>query len=147
MTMRRIEGGIRENLVDMDTSVSPYDVGLGQFVDLDKENFIGKSSLIDANKENKLFGVTCRKAVPEVHAKIMKLGEEIGKITSGVFSPTLKCGVGFLRLNSPLKIVGQEVQMIMSNQSIESCQVVDLPFFDHEKRIVRGLENTIPDVS
>ena len=26
MTMRRIEGGIRENLVDMDTSVNPYDV-------------------------------------------------------------------------------------------------------------------------
>ena len=147
MTMRRIEGGIRENLVDMDTSVNPYDVGLGQFVNLDKENFIGKSSLINANKENKLFGVICKKSVPEVHAKITKSGEEIGKITSGVFSPTLKCGIGFLRLNSPLKIIGEEVQMILSDDSIENCEVVDLPFFDQEKKIARGLDTTIPDVS
>ena len=147
MTMRRIEGGIRENLVDMDTSVNPYDVGLSQFVNLDKENFIGKSSLINANKENKLFGVICKKSVPEVHAKITKSGKKIGKITSGVFSPTLKCGIGFLRVNSPLKIIGEEVQMIMSDDSIENCEVVDLPFFDQEKKIARGLDSTIPDVS
>ena len=116
-------------------------------LDLDKENFIGKSSLINANKENKLFGVICKKSVPEVHAKITKSGEEIGKITSGVFSPTLKCGIGFLRLNSPLKIIGEEVQMIMSDDSIENCEVVDLPFFDQEKKIARGLDTTIPDVS
>jgi hypothetical protein len=37
--------------------------------------------------------------------------------------------------------------MIMSDDSIENCEVVDLPFFDQEKKIARGLDTTIPDVS
>ena len=72
---------------------------------------------------------------------------EIGKITSGAFSPTLKCGIGFLRLNSPIKIVGKEVQILKSDGTIENCTVVDLPFFDHEKKIARGLNKNIPQIS
>ena len=147
MTMRRIEGGIRENLVDMDITVSPYDVGLGQFVDLDKENFIGKTSLQNINKENMLFGVLCENTVPEINSKIIMSENEIGKITSGTFSPTLKCGIGFLRLNSPIKIVGKEVQILKNDKTLENCTVVDLPFFDHEKKIARGLDKSIPQIS
>jgi len=94
-----------------------------------------------------LFGVLCENTVPEINSKIIMSENEIGKITSGTFSPTLKCGIGFLRLNSPIKIVGKEVQILKNDKTLENCTVVDLPFFDHEKKIARGLDKSIPQIS
>ena len=45
LTIRRIEGGIRENLVDMNAWVNPFEVGLGRLVDLNKNEFIGRGAL------------------------------------------------------------------------------------------------------
>ena len=44
MTMRRIEGGILGNLTDMTSDMTPFDAGIGGFVDLGKHSFIGKKS-------------------------------------------------------------------------------------------------------
>ncbi|NDA08954.1 MAG: aminomethyl transferase family protein, partial [Alphaproteobacteria bacterium] len=50
MTIRRIEGGILGNTTDMDTSMTPYEAGLGAFVDMDKGDFIGRDALVDADR-------------------------------------------------------------------------------------------------
>ena len=47
MTMRRIEGGILGNLTDMTSDMTPFDAGIGGFVDLRKHSFIGKEALIE----------------------------------------------------------------------------------------------------
>ena len=41
MTIRRIEGGIFGNTTDMDTSLTPFEAGLGAFVNLSKDDFVG----------------------------------------------------------------------------------------------------------
>ena len=42
LTIRRIEGGILVNLTDMDITMTPYEAGLGPFVNLAKGDFIGR---------------------------------------------------------------------------------------------------------
>ena len=50
MTIRRIEGGILGNTTDMDTNMTPYEAGLGSFVNLSKGDFVGRDALVKADK-------------------------------------------------------------------------------------------------
>ena len=52
LTIRRIEGGILGNTTDMDASMTPFEAGLGAFVDLEKDDFIGRDALIDADRRS-----------------------------------------------------------------------------------------------
>ena len=51
MTIRRIEGGIFGNLTDIDTTITPFEAGLGFFVNMDKGDFIGREALSKKTKE------------------------------------------------------------------------------------------------
>ena len=64
MTMRRIEGGILGNLTDMTSDMTPFDAGIGGFVDLGKHSFIGKEALVEREKRCRLFGLTCKTKIP-----------------------------------------------------------------------------------
>jgi glycine cleavage system aminomethyltransferase T len=57
MIMRRIEAGILDNLSDFDHSMTPFAAGLGKFIDLDKEGFIGREALLVADRRSRLPGL------------------------------------------------------------------------------------------
>ncbi len=59
MHIRRIEAGILNAGSDFDETTTPYDVGLGHFVDEDKADFIGKAALAGASRENRQSGLRC----------------------------------------------------------------------------------------
>ena len=52
---RRIEAGLLSAGQDFDKNTNPFSVGLGKFVYLEKENFIGKESLVAADKNCKTW--------------------------------------------------------------------------------------------
>jgi len=64
MNIRRIEAGILNANSDFDESTTPFDVGLGRFIDFDKPDFIGKAALMDAPREQRLHGLNCATATP-----------------------------------------------------------------------------------
>ena len=144
MTMRRIEGGILGNLTDMDTSMTPFEAGLGQFINLDKDDFIGRDALLNKDKRQLLFGLTCTSAIPTSGATIFFKNKEVGYITAGVPSPTLGFGIGYARFYEPKEWPETDVSLVLSDKSVHQSKVVDLPFFDKNKDIVRGLDRTIP---
>ncbi len=57
MNNRRIVPGILNAGSDFDYTTTPYDVGLGKFVDEDKGDFICKKALETASRESRLFGI------------------------------------------------------------------------------------------
>ena len=59
MAIRRIEAGVLDNGTDFDMSMTPFEAGLGAFVDLEKENFIGRTALLSADR-NKRWANSCR---------------------------------------------------------------------------------------
>ena len=144
MTIRRIEGGIFGNLTDIDTSMTPFEAGLGLFVNMDKSDFIGKDSLKEKDKRTCLFGLTCEKAVPAAGSKVILKNKIVGYVTAGVPSPTLQIGIGYVRFYEPDSWIGQDLLLELPDGDSYEAKVVNLPFIDLEKKIVRGLDRSIP---
>ena len=144
LTIRRIEGGILGNRTDMDTSMTPFEAGLGALVDLEKGDFVGRDALVNADRQTLLLGLTCSGTTPSSGSQIIDNGAVVGHITAGVPSPTLGLGVGYARFAGPGDWVGREMELRLPDGSTHVSNIVDLPFFDKERKIVRGIDRTIP---
>ena len=146
LTIRRIEGGILGNITDMDMSMTPFAAGLEPFVDLDKTDFIGRQALLQADRRPRLFGITCADAVPGRGSLVLDGDEPVGRMTTGVASPTLDCGIGYVVFDEPADWPGRSLQVRLADGSTHPCEVVKPPFFDPEKNIVRGIDRSIPEI-
>lgn len=146
MTIRRVEAGILGNMTDMDTSMTPFAAGLEPFIDMDKTDFIGRDALLDADRRTRLHGIKCAHAIPGRGSKVMDGDRSVGQMTAGVDSPTLGCGIGYVAFNQPGEWIGRKLEIRLPDGEVYPCEVVELPFFDREKKIVRGLDRTIPDI-
>lgn len=145
LTIRRIEGGILGNLTDIDITINPYEAGLTPFVNLNKGDFIGRDALLNCNRRPLLLGLTCKDAIPGAGNLVFIQGEPVGQITAGVPSPTLSLGIGYIRFFKPGNWIGSTLQLELSDGSVCSCNIVELPFFDKKKEIVRGINREIPE--
>jgi len=138
MGIRRIEAGILDNGTDMDPSMTPYQAGLGKFVDLEAGNFVGREALRRADKRPLLFGVSCPNAVPVAGMQVWVGGRRVGQVTAGAWSPYLECGVGYVRFGEPAADwVDTAVELTAPSDA--RARIVALPFYDPDRRIARGL--------
>lgn len=116
---------------DIDEDTNPYEAKMGWTVKLNKGNFIGRETLIETEQnccERKLtpFKVTGRGVARHNH-KVYVEGNEIGKVTSGSYSPTLKNGIGMAYLKSEYSDPGTEIEIKVRNRKIKA-EVVKGPF-------------------
>jgi aminomethyltransferase len=83
---------------DISEKTNPLEAGLGWVVKLDKGDFIGRDAIVAIKQrglERKLIGFELEgKAFPRQHYPIVHDGAKIGEVTSGMFSPSLKKGIG-----------------------------------------------------
>lgn len=148
METRRIEAGILDNMTDFDVSMNPFDAGLGELVDLDKNDFIGKDALVKINQNQngkKIFGIVCDDSFSFKAKLFNETGSSIGYLSASVWSPTLKKYIAYGRFNEAadwLNVNNISVENINGNKS--PCSVVDLPFYDKQKNIPRGKDRSIP---
>ena len=145
MGMRRIEAGILDNLSDFDLSMTPFQAGLGAFIDLDKEGFIGREALLEVDKRPLLVGLRCETAKPAKGRKILEALTTVGQVTSTSWSPTLNCGIGYARFSDSGDWIGRTLKVETVNGGTAPCEIVPLPFYDSRKRIPRGMmDQSIP---
>jgi glycine cleavage system aminomethyltransferase T len=144
MSIRRVEAGILDNGTDIDPSMTPFEAGLGGFVHLDKGDFIGRDALQNASREPLLLGLKCEQTVPLVGLEVYDSSERVGGMTIGAWSPYLDCGIGYVRFRKPGHWVGRELSLRDKDGKSHPCEIVELPFYDSEKRIPRGLDREIP---
>lgn len=144
MEIRRLEAGILDNLTDMDVSMTPFQAGLGSFIDMSKESFVGREALVDADRRPLLFGLKCKEAKPVMNDRVLRDEEPVGRVTAGAWSPYLECAIGYVRFEEPGDWEGQTLALKAFDGGTYSCEVVSLPFYDAEKKIPRGLEPTLP---
>lgn len=143
MEMRRMEAAILDNLTDFDLSMTPFEAGLGAFIDLDKEGFVGRDALLDADRRTLMYGIKCQ-VIPEMHLEVFDSDTVVGRMTGGAWSPFLECGIGYVRFNKPNDWAGRTLALRTSKGEFHDCEIVDLPFYDPEKRIPRGLDQFPP---
>jgi len=144
MTIRRIEAGIFGNLTDIDTTINPFEAGLGFCVNMDKVDFIGRKALVNKDKRTCLLGLTCKTETPVSGSKVINGSKIVGHITAGVHSPTLNTGIGYVRFYEPNDWPGKNLDLKLPNGNLHKAKIVNLPFFDKEKHIVKGIDRTIP---
>jgi glycine cleavage system aminomethyltransferase T len=143
MDIRRIEGGILNNGSDMDETMTPFDAGLGAFVDLSKENFVGKAALAGNQSKSRIMGLTCTGGEPLREGDVRIGGARAGFVTAGSWSPYLNCGIAIIRLDGP-KPVGMQSEVLCRDGKMHPAVLDNLPLYDKEKKIPRGLDTAIP---
>jgi aminomethyltransferase len=144
MNIRRIEAGILNAGSDFNTSTTPYDAGLGRFVDEDKGDFIGKTALKSASREPRLHGISCQNGEPLISGAVEVAGKRIGTVTAGATSPYLGHGIGYALLDGPQYRPGEKVTVVCRDGFMQEAELVELPFYDKLAEIPRGKLVDIP---
>ncbi len=146
MGIRRIEAGILDNGTDIDPTMTPFEAGLGMFVNFKKESFVGRDALQAADRTRLLFGLVCESGIPGAGFEVHQNGAKVGQMTTGGWSPTLEKGIGYVRFQQPADHpegwLSQTVTLVDRDGERHAAQVVLLPFYDEEKRIPKGLAET-----
>ena len=145
MDIRRIESGILNNISDMDETMNPYQAGLGGFIDMRKPDFIGKAALEKAERGLLLHGLKCQAGEPLAGGAVMAGGRVIGHATAAAWSPYLDCGTAIVRLTRAEDGTASGVTMQVRDGSQQPAELVELPMYDKDKLIPRGLDKTIPE--
>jgi aminomethyltransferase len=119
---------------DIDDTTSPIEAGLGWITKFKEgKNFIDREIFFNQKTygtERKLVGFEMlEKAIPRHEYPIVnEKGEEIGTVTSGTMSPSLKTGIGMGYVKTPYATIGSELFISIRNKSIKA-KVVKMPFY------------------
>ena len=144
-TIRRIEGGMLSYQADMDYTINPFELGLGRLVDLEMDaNFIGKEAL----KKIKSEGVRRSQVGIEISCSplshpntsywpIIIGSEEVGYITSAVYSPRLDKNIALAIMDVNHSAIDTAAETTTSGGNYP-IKVVQKPFYDPKKKITSG---------
>jgi aminomethyltransferase len=110
---------------------TPLEAGLGWLVHWDHE-FAGKAALVKQKAEGvkrKLVGLRATgKGIPRQGMPVAaKEGREVGVVTSGTMSPTLKEGIALAYVDTAHAAVGSELDVLVRGKPL-AARVVKLPF-------------------
>ncbi len=167
LDVSRVEAGLL--LIDVDYTsskkalipsqkYSPYELGFGKMVHLDKENFIGKRALSRDNKNGvarQLVGLEVdwveveeqfdrfglSPAAPSqasrVAVPVYSGDRQVGKATTTAFSPLLKKLIALASVSTDFLKLGTKLQMeltIEAQRKQTTATVVPLPFFNPKRK-------------
>jgi aminomethyltransferase len=133
----RIEGGFIIGGIEYDSTVSPYECGLGWSVDLDKGDFQGREGLLrdrDAT-ELRLGSVVLESGGDDASgASISVGGEEVGLVTQAVVSPYLGGKtLGLAKIRKDLREPGTRIVASIAGDGVAG-EVVRHPAYDPERK-------------
>lgn len=116
----------------------PLEAGLGWVVKLDKEDFVGKTSLIRAQEKGlrrKLVGLkSSDRAIPRHGYRVFDATGQtrIGEVTSGTLSPSLNVPIAIAYVQETLAREGTKVQIEIRGGKV-GAEIVPTPFYRRMK--------------
>lgn len=117
---------------EIDKDITPLEAGLGFFVKLNKEDFIGKEALAKQKSEGlkrKVIGFEMvDRGIPRSHYEVFAEGKKIGYVTTGSFSPTLKKNIGLALIEVEYAKEGTEIEISVRNKNLKA-KVIKKPFY------------------
>lgn len=143
--MLRQEAGLIMAGTEYDDQIDPFEAGIGFTVPLRSkdEPFIGREALISRkeNPQRKLVGLELTGNEVAGHGDCVHVGrEQVGVITSGTRSPTLRKNIALCRMAIQYSEPGTEVEVgkLDGHQKRLPATVVPFPFYDPGKERVRA---------
>jgi aminomethyltransferase len=167
LDVSRVEAGLLLIDVDFNSSkkalvdeqrYSPYEMGLGRLVNLDKNRFVGQSALIAEQKRGTpreivgleidwpqvesiyedvglppaVSAMASRVAVP-----VFREGMQVGKATTSTWSPTLKKMIALATVKREFTRLGTKLQFEITVEAVRHqvrATVVKTPFFNPKRK-------------
>jgi len=116
---------------DIDENINPLETGQEWTVKFEKDNFIGKDSLLKIKQQGitrKLVGLYIPQGgIPRNQMEIQKNNQGIGFITSGNYCPSLKKVYAMALIDISFSEIGTQVNVIIRNRPV-AAEVVPMPF-------------------
>jgi aminomethyltransferase len=170
LDVSRVEAGLLLIEVDFNSSkkalvdeqrYSPYEMGLGRLVNLDKSRFVGQAALIEEQKLGhareivgleidwpqveglyetvglppSISAMASRVAVP-----VFKEGMQVGKATTSTWSPTLKKFIALATIKREYTRPGTRLQFEITVEAVRHhvrATVVKTPFFNPKRKTAK----------
>ena len=137
----RMEKGFLAWKSDLLTEFDPYETGLERFVNLSKDNFIGKKALqkrINNGLNQKLvcLQVACKHAPAYGGASLMEDGKVVGTITSGDWGHRVNLNLAYAFVNPEKSKEGTQMHLDLLGEVVE---VEVIPFGPYDKTYSRIL--------
>ncbi len=122
---------------ELGKDITPIEAGIGFAVKTDKEvPFIGYEVLKEQKANGaprKLVGIEMiDRGIPRTHYPVFVGDEQIGEVTTGTQSPTLKKNVGLALVKSAYSALGTEVDVEIRGKRLKA-KVVATPFYKRPK--------------
>ncbi|MFD1426541.1 glycine cleavage system aminomethyltransferase GcvT [Kroppenstedtia sanguinis] len=122
---------------ELSASISPIEAGIGFAVKPDKGEFVGHEVLAKQKKEGpprKLVGLEMvGRGIPRSHYPVYVGEEEVGEVTSGTQSPTLKKNVGLALIQAEHAELDREVDVEIRGKRIPA-KIIKTPFYQRPKQ-------------
>ena len=134
----RFEVGLPLYGDELSAEITPIMAGLGMFVKLDKEEFVGRDALAKQKAEGvaqKLVGIELQdKAIPRHGYTVMKDGQPIGTVTTGYLTISTDKSVCMALIDSQYAPLGTELE-VQIRKKVFPGTVVKKRFYDkHYKK-------------
>ena len=134
----RFEVGLPLYGDELSAEITPVMAGLGMFVKLDKEEFVGRDALAKQKAEGvaqKLVGIELQdKAIPRHGYTVMKDGQPIGTVTTGYHTISTDKSVCMALIDSQYAPLGTELK-VQIRKKVFPGTVVKKRFYDkHYKK-------------
>lgn len=133
----RFEAGLLLYGNDLGPDITPIEAGIGFAVKVNKEvPFIGQDVLaeqVEKGAPRKLVGIEMvGRGIPRHGYPVYAGDVEIGQVTSGTQSPTLKKNIGLALLDRQYAQLGQQVEVEIRKKRIPA-KVIPTPFYRRSK--------------
>jgi len=117
---------------ELGEDITPIEAGLKFFVKFDKDDYPGKSVLqaqVDGGAARRLVGIEMvERGIPREGYRIEADGEDIGYVTSGTFSPTLKKGLAMALISAKRAKTDTLLDVVIRDKRVQA-KVIRLPFY------------------
>lgn len=128
----RLEAGMLLYGQDMDRNTNPFEAGLGWLVELDHGDFIGRSALVEIRRrgvKRRLVGFQMTgQGIARSGYRIFGRGQEVGKVTSGGYAPTLDANIGLGYVPIELATTGTDIEIMIRDKPV-AAKVVSRQFY------------------
>jgi len=167
LDVARIEAGLLLIEVDFNSckkaviesqKYSPYELGLGRLVNLNKSRFVGQDALIAEQKKGharEIVGLevdwisverlyeelglapAMPAAASRVSVPVYQQGSQVGKATSTTWSPSLKKLIALATIKREYSKIGTHLEMEITVEAVRHrvpAQIVKTPFFNPKRK-------------
>jgi len=121
---------------ELTDQITPLEAGLGMFVKFDKGDFVGREALAlqkETGVPRKVVGIELtERGIPRADYRVFLSGQvaarEVGFVTSGTMSPTLKTPIGLALVEREYGEIGRELEVEIRGKRI-AAKVIRTPFY------------------